>query len=86
MSHQLGKLGTRHRGPFFPKDLRLPQATGGLEALCEVTGLVFVVDSYRVSFFVKANSWDRLCLFHANANGSDIPLAYSFSLLVAGTA
>jgi len=44
----------------------------------------FVADSYQMSFSVKANTGAAFVSFHANVNGPDLPLAYSFSLLAAG--
>jgi hypothetical protein len=49
------KAGHSSPRPFSRKICVLPQATGGFWNLCEVTGLVFVGDSCRMSFSVKVN-------------------------------
>lgn len=86
MSPQLGKLGTRHRGPFSRKICICSKPLRGLEPMRDHQTGCFVADSYQMSFSVKANTGAAFVSFHANVNGPDLPLAYSFSLLVAGTA
>ena len=86
MSPQLGKLGTRHRGPFSRKICICPQVTEGSGTYARSPDWVFCGRLLPDVIFCQGEHWGCLCLFMQTTNGPDLSLAYSFSLLVAGTA
>ena len=84
MSPQLGKLGTRHRG-HFPGRSAFPQATGGGSGTYARSPDWCLWQTLTGCIFCQGEHGGRLCLFMQTQTGQTSLLAYSFSLLAAGT-
>jgi hypothetical protein len=86
MSPYVGKAGHSSLRPFSREDLRFaPSHWEGFWTLCDChwTWCFVTYSLLDVHFLVKG---EHHCLLQRNnKKGPDIPLAYSFSLLAAGT-